>query len=155
MKRRSFLLSGAALLASTGMALAETLKVSSPGDGYLNLRTGPGTRFGIVRQMYHGTTVEVLERAGGWLRVRHESGDVGWASARFLKPYSTPQDWYRVYSPGDGYLNLRAGPGTKFHIIFRMHNSEQVQFLEKRGNWWRVRHEGGTVGWAYRKYLVR
>ena len=35
-------------------ALAEMRIVNSPGDGYLNLRTGPGSQFDIILPMTHG-----------------------------------------------------------------------------------------------------
>jgi uncharacterized protein YgiM (DUF1202 family) len=60
-------------------------RVYSPGDGYLNLRTGPGTGFAIVQRMYNGSRVEVVERAGKWARVYHEDGAEGWASTRYLR----------------------------------------------------------------------
>jgi len=58
-------------------AAAETKYVYSPSDGYLNLRTGPGTGFDVIRQMRNYSAVEILERSGTWARVRHESGDTG------------------------------------------------------------------------------
>ena len=153
MRRRLFLAAGAAFVATGRAASAETLLVNSPGDGYLNLRTGPGSQYQIIRKMYHGSSVEVLEAAGAWLRVRHQSGAVGWAFGQYLvRPAST--SWLTVYSPADGYLNLRSGPGTKYQIIMPMYNGEQVEVLERKGNWARVRHQSGAVGWAYRSYLV-
>jgi uncharacterized protein YraI len=154
MKRRNFLAASAGMLIASSLpARAETLIVNSPGDGYLNLRTGPGTGYAIIRPMYHGSRVETLEWAGNWVRVRHESGDVGWAYGQYLRRPNTR--WRSVYSPGDGYLNLRTGPGTKYSIIMRMYNGERVQILDRSGKWRYVRHQSGAEGWAYVDYLVR
>ncbi|HHS93831.1 MAG TPA: SH3 domain-containing protein [Rhodobacterales bacterium] len=154
MKRRTFVLSAtSAFFAASLPAQAETLVVRSPGDGYLNLRTGPGTRYRIIRRMYNGSKVDVLEQAGNWVRVRHQSGDVGWASLKYLKRPNTK--WRKVYSPRDGYLNLRRGPGTGYAIIMRMYNGERVKILDRKGKWRYVRHENGAKGWAYVDYLVR
>lgn len=152
MDRRIFILSAAAC-ALARPARAEQRVVHSPGDGFLNLRTGPGSEFGIIRRMYHGSRVETLEWAGGWVRVRHESGDVGWAFAQYLVRPTTND--LRVYSPGDGYLNLRTGPGTRFDIITRMYNGEGVRVLEASGTWVRVQHESGLVGWCSSNFLRR
>jgi uncharacterized protein YgiM (DUF1202 family) len=154
MKRRLFIASATgALFAASLPARAETLIVHSPGDGFLNLRTGPGTGYAIIRQMYHGSRVETLEWSGNWVRVRHQSGDVGWAYAQNLRrPASRVRT---VFSPGDGYLNLRAGPGTGYGIVLRMYNGEQVELLDGSGKWRYVRHQSGTEGWAYVDYLVR
>ncbi len=59
--------------------------VYSANDGFLNLRTGPGTNFAIIRPMYNGSWVEILEQAGNWVRVYHESGDEGWAYRTYLR----------------------------------------------------------------------
>ncbi|MEL7114924.1 MAG: SH3 domain-containing protein [Pseudomonadota bacterium] len=137
-------------------ARAEMMIVNSPGDGYLNLRTGPGSSFAIVQKMFHGSAVNTLEYSGNWARVEHESGAVGWAHRRYMVPAATPTPAkLYVYSPSDGFLNLRTGPGTDFAIVTRMFNGEWVEILERRGNWVRVAHEYGAQGWAYAKYLTR
>lgn len=152
MRRRTFLATATAFVATARAAQADTYVVNSPGDGYLNLRTGPGSNYAIIRPMTHGSTVETLEWAGNWVRVRHASGDVGWAFAKYLGRAVSP--YKQVYSPSDGYLNLRTGPGTQYNIIRRMYNWEGVKLLEIKGNWARVRHDSGATGWAHRRYLV-
>ena len=44
-----------------------------PGDGCLNLRTGPGTNYQIIMPMYNGEMVEILAACGNWRRVRHKT----------------------------------------------------------------------------------
>ncbi|KMW60318.1 N-acetylmuramoyl-L-alanine amidase [Candidatus Rhodobacter oscarellae] len=134
-------------------ARAELLYVNSPNDGFLNLRTGPGGGFNVIMRMGHGTSVNTLEIAGNWARVEHQSGAVGWAHRKYMvRPVATPARLF-VYSPGDGFLNLRTGPGSGFTIITRMYHGSWVEVLERRGNWVRVFHEYGDEGWAYIKYL--
>jgi uncharacterized protein YgiM (DUF1202 family) len=154
MDRRLFIGATVAAAVFAGAARAERLVVNSPGDGFLNLRTGPGSDFDIIRRMTHGTTVETLERAGNWVRVRHQSGAVGWAYAAYLARPAASNRRY-IYSPGDGFLNLRTGPGTQFDILRRMYNGEAVTIHERAGSWVRVQHESGAVGWASEKFLRR
>jgi len=144
-----------AALMFASWACAQTMVVNAPGDGYLNLRTGPGTRYAIITEMNHGTEVDILETVGRWARVQHQSGAVGWASRKYLVPVHTGPVVLYVYSPGDGYLNLRTGPGTGYAIITPMYNDTEVQALERSGNWVRVRTEYGDEGWAYLRYLRR
>lgn len=134
---------------------ADVRYVYSPNDGYLNLRTGPGTRFDIIREMYNGDRVRVVEHSGSWVRVVHESGARGWASAKFLvrRGVTRPGGTRYVYSPNDGYLNLRSGPGTRYRVVREMYNGEYVEILERSGNWVRVRHESGATGWASARFL--
>lgn len=60
-----------------------------------------------------------------------------------------------VSDAADTTLNLRAGPGLNHQIIARMHNGSWATILQVSGNWARIRHESGRVGWAWYHYLVR
>ncbi len=44
----------------------------------VNIRSGPGTRYKVVGKAYYGVVFETLEQSNGWIKVRHESGLVGW-----------------------------------------------------------------------------
>lgn len=55
-----------------------------PKSGTLNLRSGPGTDHAVVRKLERGDWVEVSERAGPWVKLRHPSGDEGWAHKAYL-----------------------------------------------------------------------
>jgi uncharacterized protein YgiM (DUF1202 family) len=154
MHRRAFLATATAFGAglASGAARADALVVNSPGDGYLNLRTGPGTGFDIVYAMPHGSEVYALEWSGRWVRVRHETGYTGWCASDYLARRGPAQ--LTVYSAHDGFLNLRLGPGTNHAILMQMYNGDRVEVLGRSGNWHQVRHESGAVGWAHRRYLV-
>jgi hypothetical protein len=56
----------------------------------VNMRTGPGTRYGILTRVTRGTEVEVLESfENGWLRLRVlDSSRIGWVSTKLV---SDPQ----------------------------------------------------------------
>lgn len=43
-----------------------------------NVRSGPGTNTSILFAASQGVTFQVLEDRGKWLKVRHESGRIGW-----------------------------------------------------------------------------
>ncbi|WP_299416502.1 SH3 domain-containing protein [uncultured Sulfitobacter sp.] len=59
--------------------------VQPTSDGFLNLRKGPGTRYGIIYPMETGTEVRQIGRSGNWIKVRMLGGTVGWAHSRYLK----------------------------------------------------------------------
>lgn len=52
----------------------------------VNMRTGPGTRFGVLARVTRDTQVEVLETyENGWLRLRViDSSKVGWVSSKLV-----------------------------------------------------------------------
>ncbi|WGH78302.1 SH3 domain-containing protein [Jannaschia ovalis] len=138
------------------LAAAQTLYVKPSDAGYLNLRAGPGTMHAVLLRMPVGQRVAVLEELGRWARVRLPSGEEGWASVELLEQGDRPAgDVMFVDVTGVGFLNLRAGPGTRFDIIRRMQPGDSVATLETRGDWLRVRHASGDTGWAHGDYLTR
>jgi uncharacterized protein YraI len=74
--RKSTVSAAALLLASAGAAAA--FPATAVTD--LNVRSGPGTGFGVVDQLQEGQTVEVTARSGGWYQIEGQ----GWASGNYL-----------------------------------------------------------------------
>ena len=54
----------------------------------VNMRSGPGTNYGVLDKLTRGTQTEVIEvNANGWVRIRVTTTDqVGWVSSRLLTP---------------------------------------------------------------------
>jgi uncharacterized protein YraI len=52
--------------------------------GRLNIRTGPGTNYAVIRVLTEGEILKVLERVA-WLKVIDEQGNQGFVSARYCK----------------------------------------------------------------------
>ena len=69
----------AGLFAVAGAALA----YPAAADTALNVRSGPGTQYGVVGVLQRGQIVEVLECDGNWCRVETREFS-GWASNRYL-----------------------------------------------------------------------
>src|SRR6185436_18088337 len=77
--RTKLLGAGAALLLSTGAALA----VPATAQTDLNVRSGPGTQYPIVGSIQGGETVDVGSCTGSWCRVSFGGGS-GFASRNYL-----------------------------------------------------------------------
>lgn len=69
------------LLSSKGHMIVKVFKNQNK---RINIRSGPGTRYGIVGKAYYGVVFETLEQKRGWARVRHETGLVGWIKRTLL-----------------------------------------------------------------------
>lgn len=67
---------------------AESLNVDlrAVSGSRVNMRTGPGTDYGVLDKLVRGTQAEVIEVTGdGWARIRVvETGQVGWMAERLL-----------------------------------------------------------------------
>ncbi len=76
----------------TGAALAETQYVSDRLE--IQMRTGKGTQFRILRMLPSGTALEVLEvdQENGYSRVRAPGGVEGWVLNRYLMKGQAARD---------------------------------------------------------------
>lgn len=79
MQTRKLALAAGLLLTTAGAASAAPALVT----GDLNLRSGPGTNFGVIAVLPGGATVNVVGCASGWCRIAWRSG-YGYASSRYL-----------------------------------------------------------------------
>lgn len=51
----------------------------------VNIRSGAGTKYKIIRQAKRGVVFKTLERARGWVKIRHEEENVeGWVKRDLL-----------------------------------------------------------------------
>ncbi len=83
------------LILATGListAMAETRYVSDRLE--IQMRTGKGTQFRILRMLPSGTAVEILEtdKEGGYTRVRAPGGVEGWVLSRLLMKGQAARD---------------------------------------------------------------
>jgi hypothetical protein len=78
-------------MASTAPAAPELRDLRRITGNSVNMRAGPGTKFGVLQRMSRNTEVEVLETMDtGWTRLRViESNRVGWVSSKLV---SDPAD---------------------------------------------------------------
>lgn len=56
----------------------------------LNVRSGPGMQFAVIRQTRQGDTLSVHGNSPGWLYVKLPDGNVGWVSETFTAPTAPP-----------------------------------------------------------------
>lgn len=115
----------------------------------LNMRTGPGTTYSVIRVIPKGAAVTVLSMSGGWARVSY-SGSTGYSSTAYLTSSVASSD-IRITTEE---LNLRSGPGTSYSILAVMPKGSKVTVLSVSGSWARVIYNGKT-GYAHTGYLIK
>jgi uncharacterized protein YraI len=147
-------------LFSVGGAQAATLRTGANATTTvaLNLRSGPGTGYAVLRVAPQGASVAV--NAGpvntSWYKVTY-SGTTGYMHGQYLTQ-SAP-------SPGGGTsgnatttvaLNLRSGPGTGYAVLRVIPAGATVSILggPTNGVWYKVSYAGST-GYAHGDYLRR
>ena len=136
----------------------------------LNVRSGPGDDYTIVRTLKTGDRVIEIGKSidsDGALWIKHDNG--GWSYANYLKLTSKTNEETGGGSSGGGgtttekvvlvvtasALNVRTGPGTNYDIVRTLVYNDEVIMEEKKtvdGQTW-VRHDCG--GWSFGQYLKR
>ncbi len=121
----------------------------------LNLRSGPGTSYPVLRVMPQGATVTVDgDPQNGFYRTVY-AGTEGWASSSFLS----------LGGGGGGgattgtattttSLNLRAGAGTGYSVLRVMPAGSTVTLTGQQANGFVSVTYQGTAGWAASQYLT-
>lgn len=77
---------GVVMLASVGTALASPAMVTSN----VNVRSGPGSHYGVVDIVRRGEFVDLVSCQNAWCYVDNY-GSEGWISAAFVDPSNTAQ----------------------------------------------------------------
>ncbi len=125
----------------------------------LNVRTGPGTEYDDIGDLYRDEVVRALDYAQNdtWIKIIRESdGLTGWSFAAYLEETSKPPGeigWYRVTA---SVLNVREGPSTSEAIVGSLPLNSVVKGLEKNddGTWIKIlRESDGLTGWCFAAYL--
>lgn len=71
-----------AIIIFSGFAYAESAYVTDITK--ITMRTAPNSENKIIQMLESGSVVNILERSGGWSKVRAKNGKEGWALTRFL-----------------------------------------------------------------------
>jgi len=137
----AFVLALLMLLVMQAVQAREMVSITRPD---VNLRSGPGTRHEVVWILGRGYPLEVLARKGQWLQVRDFEGDEGWVH----RSLAGRQPHVVVKAK---VVNLRSAPGTRSRVVGKAGYGEVLRTLARRGDWIRVRSEGGVVGWVARR----
>jgi SH3-like domain-containing protein len=130
-------------LLCVGEASAERLAVSV---GRVNVRSGPGTDFDILWSLEKYYPVDVINKRGDWYQTRDFEDDEGWIYGPLLKRIPA----LVVKVPRS---NVREGPGTTFRMVFQAEKGVPFKRLDKKGNWFKIQHADGQVGWIHKNLV--
>lgn len=114
-------------------------------DG-VNVRSGPDTHAEVLWEVFKGFPLEVLDKKGNWSHVIDFEGDKGWIYSPLLSNEHTVI--VKVST-----ANMRIGPGKNYEIVATVKYGVVFQPIGKDGDWIKVKHADGTIGWIYKDLL--
>lgn len=136
-------------------------------DPYLNVRSGAGTNYGVIRQLANENEVDVIETyTNGWAKI-NISGQMGYVYAGYLNITERQQEsvkptysvWVgKVYNVGSAGLVVRTGPGTgysRYAAWPKLAEGNLIDIIGESGNWYNVNIAGKHKAWVCKTYVKR
>jgi SH3-like domain-containing protein len=128
-----------------GIVLAqERLSVKSD---IANMRSGPGSKkFDVLWQVEQYHPVMIIEKKGNWYKIKDFENDLAWLHKSLLgnaKSVITIKD----------KCNVRSKASTKSQVLFIVEKGVPFKVLDKKGNWIKIEHADGDIGWIHKKLV--
>jgi len=114
-------------------------------DG-INVRSGPSPKNEVLWEVFKGFPLQIVQKQGEWAQTVDFEGDKGWI---FLKMLSDAKTVIVKAKTG----NMRVGPGTNYEVAATVKYGVVFNVLEKKEDWIKVSHEGGTTGWVHNSLI--
>ena len=111
------------------------------------LRSSPSsTASYVLLELPRYYPLAVLESTDEFYRVADFRDRTGWISKSELEKVPGVVVAGRI-------VNLRKESGTDSEIVFKAEKGVTFKVLEEKGDWLKVFHESGKIGWIYKKLV--
>lgn len=114
----------------------------------LNIRSGAGTKYGIVAKASKGGEYDVYEIKGDWGRING-----GWFNLDYTtynpKSNSTVQTSGYKVKINTASLNVRTGPGTSYKITTSVKKNEVYTIVAEDNGWGKLKSGAGWIKLSY------
>ena len=122
-------------------------------DDWLNMRTQPNSRAGIVARKRHNECGILVHNCRlNWCRVE-DGHSLGWVNRHFIAMVS-PAIYCVVGVARGDTLNLRAFPSAQSRVVTRLARRQcDIAFLPYTVGGWQKIRVAGWQGWVNRRYL--
>ena len=154
----SLLAAAGAAITVGGVQLASA--DSATATAGVNIRSGPGTKYGIVGGLTAGQRITAVGKPeNGWIKVRF-NGDTAYVSAEYLdlKPGDKSPSPANIYTKGTKIattaLNVRQDPRLGSKVIGYIAGGQNVTLTGKQSGGFAEMLYGGQRAWVTSQYLV-
>ena len=122
----------------------------------VNLRKGPGTGYGVIRQLGKGESYKVFGQTNGWLNlggdqwVYNDPSYIRYTGGNVPATSQSSNDGVGVVTIIADVLRVRTGPGTNYGIVKNVYQGEKYQSFGYKDSWYNV---GGNQ-WVSGEYVT-
>ncbi|MGX5586296.1 SH3 domain-containing protein [Bacillus thuringiensis] len=122
----------------------------------VNLRKGPGTGYGVIRQLGKGESYKVFGQTNGWLNlggdqwVYNDPSYIRYMGGNVPATSQSSNDGVGVVTIIADVLRVRTGPGTNYGIVKNVYQGEKYQSFGYKDGWYNV---GGNQ-WVSGEYVT-
>ncbi|AUB64149.1 peptidase M15 [Bacillus cereus] len=121
----------------------------------VNLRKGPGTGYGVIRQLGKGESYKVFGQSNGWLNlggdqwIYNDPSYIRYTGGNVPTPSQSSNEGVGVVTIIADVLRVRTGPGTNYGIVKNVYQGEKYQSFGYKDGWYNV---GGNQ-WVSGEYI--
>ncbi|HEF5695335.1 TPA: M15 family metallopeptidase [Bacillus cereus] len=122
----------------------------------VNLRKGPGTGYGVIRQLGKGESYKVFGQTNSWLNlggdqwVYNDPSYIRYTRGNVPATSQSSNDGVGVVTIIADVLRVRTGPGTNYGIVKNVYQGEKYQSFGYKDGWYNV---GGNQ-WVSGEYVT-
>ncbi|HDR7725143.1 MULTISPECIES: SH3 domain-containing protein [Bacillus] len=122
----------------------------------VNLRKGPGTGYGVIRQLGKGESYKVFGQSNGWLNlggdqwIFNDPSYIRYTGGNVPTPSQSSNEGIGVVTIIADALRVRTGPGTNYGIVKNVYQGEKYQSFGYKDGWYNV---GGNQ-WVSGEYVT-
>jgi len=122
----------------------------------VNLRKGPGTGYGVIRQLGKGESYKVFGESNGWLNlggdqwIYNDPSYIRYTGGNVPTPSQSSNEGVGVVTIIADVLRVRTGPGTNYGIVKNVYQGEKYQSFGYKDGWYNV---GGNQ-WVSGEYVT-
>lgn len=117
----------------------------------VNLRSGPGVNFEILRKMNKGNAVLVVGPGkNDWLKVNLPRNSKAFIHKKFL---SVKNSIYGIVNASR--VNIRAGEGTRFNVIGQLNTEDIVEIVLQGKEWIQIFPYSNCFAWVHKDFVKK
>ncbi|ELC8387859.1 SH3 domain-containing protein [Clostridium perfringens] len=126
----------------------------------LNMRSGPGSNYGVIGTLRNNDEVEIIKEVDGWYEIKF-NGKSGYVSSQYIKVVDNESNEEKpsvsLNKQGvvkvNSALNMRSGPGSNYGVIGTLRNNDEVEIIKEVDGWYEIKFNG-KVGYASKSYIT-